>query len=93
MSSLNSSEEGTPPSSSLSRRRHALIPSVSEQEEDEYVEEPEDDNTMAIEIQDHTHFEPIRDTEANGEQDEINMKPETVEKIRDHAEMKPLTGK
>lgn len=66
---------------------------MSEQEEDEYVEEPEEDNAMAIEIQDHTHFEPIRDTEANGQQDEINLKLETVEKVRDHAEMKPDTGK
>lgn len=66
---------------------------MSEQEEDEYVEEPEEDNTMAIEIQDHTHFEPIRDTETNGQQDEINLKLETVEKVRDHAEMKQDTGK
>ncbi|GFY45243.1 uncharacterized protein TNIN_450301 [Trichonephila inaurata madagascariensis] len=60
MSSLNSSEEPTPPSSVTSRRRTGLIPSVSEQEEDEYVEEEEE---LSIEIQDHTHFEPIKDPE------------------------------
>lgn len=89
---MNSSEEGTPPSSSVSRRRPGLIPSVSEQEEDEYIEEAEEDATMTIEIQDHTHFEPIRDTEANGEQNEMHLKPETLEVIRDQAEMKSLTG-
>ncbi|GFS58869.1 uncharacterized protein NPIL_695031 [Nephila pilipes] len=91
MSSLNSSEEPTPPSSVTSRRRTGLIPSVSEQEEDEYVEE--EDEELSIEIQDHTHFEPIKDPEQNGEQEEVSVAAETMDTpVRDHAQIKSLTG-
>ncbi|XP_055947083.1 transmembrane channel-like protein [Argiope bruennichi] len=90
MSSLNSSEEGTPPSSATSFRRPGLIPSVSEQEEDEYVEEDEE---LSIEIQDHTHFEPIRDAQENGEQEEVSVAPETMDTpVKDTATIKSLTG-
>ncbi|CAL1277667.1 unnamed protein product [Larinioides sclopetarius] len=90
MSSLNSSEEGTPPSSATSFRRPGLIPSVSEQEEDEYVEEDEE---LSIEIRDHTHFEPIRDAQENGEQEEVSIAPETMDTpVKDTATIKSLTG-
>ncbi|GBL59062.1 hypothetical protein AVEN_141031-1, partial [Araneus ventricosus] len=90
MSSLNSSEEGTPPSSATSFRRPGLIPSVSEQEEDEYVEEDEE---LSIEIQDHTHFEPIRDAQENGGQEEVTIAPETMDTpVKDTATIKSLTG-
>ncbi|XP_035217133.1 transmembrane channel-like protein 1 isoform X2 [Stegodyphus dumicola] len=91
LSSLNSSEEATPPSSITSRRRPGLIPSVSEQEEDLYVEEEEDED-LTIEIRDHTHFEPIRDAQENGEQEEVAFTPEMLPSLRDTAETKGLTG-
>ncbi|XP_054713583.1 LOW QUALITY PROTEIN: transmembrane channel-like protein [Uloborus diversus] len=69
LSSLNSSEDApTPPSSTLSRRRPGLIPSVSEQEEDDYVEEDED---LTIEIRDHTHFEPSQGNGPEEQQQQI----------------------
>lgn len=103
MSSLNSSEDApaTPPSSSSAsnrKRRPGLIPSVSEQDEDEYKDNEEEEEALSIEIRDDTHFEPIRDDDAeNNEGDngkeEVSVVPETVEaEVRDHAEIKTLTG-
>ncbi|KAG8185206.1 hypothetical protein JTE90_025878 [Oedothorax gibbosus] len=103
MSSLNSSEDAapvTPPSTSSASnrmiRRFGLIPSVSEQDEEN--DEEENDDQLSIEIHDDTHFEPIKDDDEeqgyNGKE-EVNVVPETVEAVaepRDHAEIKALTG-